>query len=63
MREITNNRVFGKKAKQDYLLKYLMSKLAPVLVRLKPSGLLRLCNCEKSGRDNHYDLWKAQKTI
>lgn len=50
-----------KENQQDYLLKYLMSKLAPVLVKLKPSGLLRLCNCEKSGRDNHYDLWKAQK--
>ena len=50
-----------KEAKQDYLLKYLMVKLAPVLVKLKPSSLLVLCNCGKSGRENHYDLWKEQK--
>lgn len=50
-----------KESRQDYLLKYLMLKLAPVLVKLKPASLLPLCNCEKSGRENHYDLWEKQK--
>ena len=46
---------------EEYLLKYLMVKLAPVLVRLKPSCLLSLCNCKMCGGENHYDLWKVQK--
>ena len=50
-----------KEDQRDYLLRYLMLKLAPVLVKLKPSCLLALCNCEKSGRKNHWDLWKTQK--
>lgn len=50
-----------KEDQRDYLLRYLMLKLAPVLVKLKPSCLLALCNCEESGRENHWDLWKTQK--
>ena len=46
---------------QGYLLKHLMLKLASVLVKLKSSILLNLCNCEESGSKNHYDLWKEQK--
>jgi len=50
-----------KESRQDYLLKYLTLKLAPVLVKVKPSMLVALCNCGKSARENYYDLWKEQK--
>ncbi|MCK4401353.1 DUF3793 family protein [bacterium] len=49
-----------KEDQQDYLLKHLVLRLAPVLVGIKPASLLSLCNCEYSG-ENHYDLWQKQK--
>ncbi|MCK5305976.1 MAG: DUF3793 family protein [Candidatus Omnitrophica bacterium] len=50
-----------KEKRQDCLLKYLMVRLAAILMKLKPSCLLCLCNCEKSGGGDYYDLWKEQK--
>ncbi|MCK4519166.1 MAG: DUF3793 family protein [Candidatus Omnitrophica bacterium] len=50
-----------KEKQQDCLLKYLMVRLAAILMKLKPSCLLCLCNCEKSGGGDYYDLWKEQK--
>lgn len=50
-----------KEKQQNCLLEYLMLKLAPVLVKLKPSSLLSLCNGEESSKKNHYDLWREQK--
>ncbi len=50
-----------KENEQDCLLKHLTLKLAPVLVGLKSSYLIALCNCERSGGRNRYDLWKEQK--
>jgi len=50
-----------KEESQDYLSKHLMLKLAPVLVWVKPASLIAVCNCEKSGRDNFYDVWQEQK--
>ena len=60
---LSTKKVLEKESQQDYLLKYLMLKLAPVLLKLKPSSLLALCNCKKSGGENHYNLWKKQWII
>ena len=49
------------KSREQCLLEHLLVKLAPVLVKVKPSALVALCNCEMSGEKNHYDLWKEQK--
>lgn len=49
-----------KENRQKYMLKYLMLKLAPVLLKLKPAHLVALCNLEHSKRNN-YDLWIRQK--
>ncbi len=50
-----------KEDQQSYLLKYIMVKLAPVLVKLKPSCLLCLGNYKNSNRENCCDLWNEQK--
>ncbi len=50
-----------KESQQDYLLKYLMLKLAPVLLKLKPAYLFALSDCARSNGKNHYCLWEEQK--
>ena len=50
-----------KEDRQSYLFKYLMVKLAPVLVKLKPSCLLCMGNYKSFSRENCRDLWKEQK--
>lgn len=47
---------------QNYLINYLMKKLAPLLVRIKPSCLINLSNSLSSFEGNSYKLWLQNKT-
>lgn len=39
------------------LLQYLLVKLAPVILRVKPAGMLRLTNCRQLAGGRQYDLF------
>ena len=39
------------------LLRYLLVKLAPVILRVKPAGMLRLTNCRQLAGGRQYDLF------
>ena len=49
-----------RESQQDHLLKYLTVKLAPVLVKVKPSSLITLLNCRECYQKNRCELWKGQ---
>ena len=42
------------------LLQYLLVKLAPVILRVKPAGMLRLTNCRQLAGGRQYDLFCVQ---